>query len=113
MRVREDPTTTRPTSARTAALKRLERKLQRDRAALLDERDVSLLTAEVRAAFAASFPHVPIELADIEDLVRWRPLGARCREARADRSWSYRHATAAPGIPQYRIKPWKRGASQR
>jgi hypothetical protein len=106
----ERSTTTRPTSARTAALKRLERKLQRDSTALLGERDVSLLAAEVRAAFAASFPHVPIEMAGgVEDLVRWQPLGARCREARAGRGWSYRDASAATSIPQYRIKAVEEG----
>ena len=88
----------------------LGRKLQPDRTALLDEREVSLLAAEVRAAFAASFPHVPIEMAgSVEDLVRWQPLGARCREARAERGWSYRDASAATGIPQYRIKAVEEG----
>jgi hypothetical protein len=99
---RENPTTTRPT---TAALQRLERKLQRDRTALLGEREVSLLAAKVRDAFAASFPHVPIAMTGgVEDLVRWGPLGERCREARIQRGWSYRDASAATGIPQYRVK---------
>jgi hypothetical protein len=106
----ENPATMRLTSARTAALKRLERKLQRDRTALLGKVEVSLLAAEVRAAFAASFPHVAIEMAgNVEDLVRWRPLGARCGEARAGRGWSYKDASAATGIPEYRIKAIEEG----
>lgn len=90
---------------KSEALKKLERKLKRDRAALLTDAEVSLLAKEIRKAFAASFPLAPAQsLQDTERLVRWHPLGEQCRQARSGRGWGFRDASVVTQIPQYRIR---------
>lgn len=39
-----------------------------------------------------------------ERLVRWHPLGVRCRQARGERGWGFRDASVVTQIPQYRIR---------
>ncbi len=100
----------RPSTSRATALKRIERKLQRDRAAILSDAEVLTLAEEVRSQFAVSFPDAVEPTAKLtEDLVRWRPLGERCRQARLERGWTFRTASVATGVPQYRIKALEHG----
>jgi hypothetical protein len=62
------------------ALVRLERKLARDRTAILSGSDVQLLNRELRRALADSFPGLPASALDrSEDVIRWRALGEQFR----------------------------------
>jgi len=93
------------TPGRDASLKRLERKLQRDRTAILTDTEVTLLSQEVRTAFAeSSLPIDPPNPRVVDDLVRWRSLGQCCRQARYERGWGLRVASVVTQIPQYRIR---------
>lgn len=97
-------------SGRAEALRKLARKLERNRAALLTDAEVSLLAEEVRKAFAASFPLAPAQAVhDTERLIRWQPLGERCRQARGERGWGFRDASVVTQIPQYRIRGIENG----
>jgi len=105
-------TLARPRSKATA-LQRIERKLLRDAAALLTEREVALLAALLRTEFAASFPDAPLPTpAAVEDMVRWRALGRRCLQARDERGWGFRDASAVTRIPLYRLRAIEEGRFQ-
>lgn len=92
----------------TSALLRLERRLARDRTAILSAADVELLDRELRRALAESFPALPAQALDrSEDAIRWHSLGARCKDARGARG--LRDAAVASGIPQYRIRAIESG----
>jgi hypothetical protein len=86
----------------------VERRLARDRTAILNTSDVQLLDRELRRALADSFPGLPAQTLDrSEDVIRWNSLGARCKEARRTRG--LRDASVASGIPQYRIRAVENG----
>ena len=90
------------------ALVRLERKLARDRRAILSAADVHLLDSELRRALVASFPDLPAEaLERSEDTIRWYALGQRCQEARGARG--LRDVSAGSGIPLYRLRAVENG----
>ena len=70
----------------TPALVRLERRLARDRTAILNASDVQLLERELRRALAESFPELPATALDkSEDVIRWQALSERCKWARRSR----------------------------
>jgi len=92
----------------TPALVRLERKLARDRRAILSAADVHLLDIELRRALVASFSDFPAEaLERSEDTIRWHALGQRCQEARGVRG--IREVSVGSGIPQYRLRAVESG----
>ena len=87
----------------TPALVRLERKLARDRRAILSAADVRLLDNELRRALVSSFSDLPAEaLERSEDIIRWHALGQRCQEARGARG--IREVSVGSGIPHYRLR---------
>jgi hypothetical protein len=92
----------------TPALVRLERKLARDRTAILSASDVDLLDRELRRALAESFPNLPATaLNRSEDVIRWQPLSAKCKEAR--RARGLRDMSVITGIAQYRLRAIESG----
>lgn len=92
----------------TPALVRLERKLARDRTAILSASDVALLERELRRALAESFPNLPPTALDRgEDVIRWKALGETCKEARQARG--IRDMSVITGIPQYRLRAIESG----
>lgn len=87
----------------TPALVRLERKLARDRTAILNGGDVQLLNHELRRALADSFPGLPANALDGSgDVIRWSALGERCQAARGVRG--IREMSVITGIPKYRLR---------
>ena len=92
----------------TPALVRLERKLARDRTAILTGSDVQLLNRELRRAMADSFPSLPANALDRSgDVIRWSALGERCKAARGVRG--IREMSVITGIPQYRLRAIESG----
>lgn len=92
----------------TSALVRLERRLARDRTAILSASEVELLERELRRTLAESFPNLPSRALDkSEDVIRWQALGAMCKEAR--RARGIRDMSVITGIPQYRLKAIESG----
>jgi Helix-turn-helix domain len=92
-------------SGKAEALRKLEKKLERNRATMPTDAEVSLLSEEIREAFVASFPQAPVPTVyETEYLIRWHSLGERCRQARGERGWSFRDASVVTQIPQYRIR---------
>ncbi len=92
----------------TPALVRLERKLARDRRAILSAADVRLLDNELRRALVSSFSDLPAEaLERSEDIIRWHALGQRCQEARGARG--IREVSVGSGIPHYRLRAVESG----
>lgn len=92
----------------TPALVRLERKLARDRTAILGASEVELLRQELRRALAQSFANFPPTALDqSEDVIRWQPLSAMCKEAR--RARGIRDMSVITGIPQYRLRAIESG----
>lgn len=92
----------------TPALVRLERKLARDRTAILNDSDVQLVNRELRRALADSFPGLPAHALDrSEDVIRWSALGERCKAARGVRG--IREMSVITGIPQYRLRAIEAG----
>lgn len=92
----------------TPALVRLERKLARDRTAILSVSEVELLQQELRPALAESFPNLPATAFDqSEDVIRWQSLSAMCKEAR--RARGIRDMSVITGIPQYRLRAIENG----
>jgi hypothetical protein len=92
----------------TPALVRLERRLARDRTAILGASDVELLERALRRALAESFPSLPATALDrSEDAIRWQPLSVKCREAR--RARGIRDMSVVTGIPQYRLRAIESG----
>ena len=88
---------------RTPALVRLERKISRDRTAILGASEVELLRLELKQALAESFTNLPPTALDqSEDVIRWQPLSAMCKEAR--RARGIRDMSVITGIPQYRLR---------
>ncbi len=87
-------------------LKRLERKLQRDRAAILTDAEVELLGGILQAEVASALPALGDRVSPgaIRDQVRWQPVRERCRQARAERRWDVKHASLATRIPMYRLR---------
>jgi hypothetical protein len=87
----------------TPAFVRLERRLARDRTAILRAPEVALLDRELRRALAESFPSLPATaLERSEDVIRWQPLTAMCKGAR--RARGIRDMSVVTGIPQYRLR---------
>jgi hypothetical protein len=92
----------------TPALVRLERRLARDRTAVLRAPEVVLLERELRRALAESFASLPATaLERSEDVIRWQPLSAMCKEAR--RARGIRDMSVVTGIPQYRLRAIESG----
>ena len=110
-RARLTPVSTGSTTMRvkpTPALIRLERKLARDRRAILSAADVRLLGNELRRALVTSFSDLPAEaLERSEDTIRWHALGQCCQEARGVRG--LREVSVGSGIPQYRLRAVESG----
>ena len=93
---------------RTPALLRLEKKLSRDPYAFFTPAEVRLLARQIRREFEAAFGESEgVNDSRVEDSVRWRPLGARCAEARAPHG--SRDLAAATRIPQYRLRAIEEG----
>ena len=90
---------------------RLNRRLRRNKAAILTNAEVEVLVGEARRAFGP-------ELADLlntsrvkfEDVIRWSSLGARCQQARADHGMTIRDVAVALKVPQYRLQAIEKGA---
>jgi hypothetical protein len=92
----------------TPAHVRLERKLARDRTAILSASDVQLLNRELRRAVAEAFPGLPADALDrSEDVIRWSALGRRCKAGRDGRG--IRVMSVITGIPQYRLRAIESG----
>jgi hypothetical protein len=94
-----------------AALTKLERKLARNRGAMLNQSEVSLLARVLRQEMARSFPGLDPERApQADDVIRWHSIGVQCQQARASRGLSIRHASVGLRIPQYRLQAIESGA---
>jgi len=92
----------------TRELARLERRLARDRTAILSASDVEMVDRELKRALAESFPGLPAQALDRSgDVIRWQALGAKCKEAR--RARGLRDMSLITGIPQYRLRAIESG----
>jgi hypothetical protein len=90
---------------------RLESKLRRNRACILTDREVKLMESE---ALRFMGPQYAVLFADkgasFRNIVRLTSIGTRCRQARDERGLDLRGASAATGIPQYRLRAIEQGS---
>ena len=86
----------------TERMKALEKTLSLDEAAILSPAEVRILVREVRRLLGPAIDDSPVGATiRVEDSVRWASIGKRCRQARAERGLSIKHASVALGVPQY------------
>lgn len=89
---------------------RLEKKLQRNPAAILRADEVAVLAGEARRMLGSQLtPLLAVASVGFEDVLRWGSLKARCEQVRAHRGTDIKKAAAEAGIPQYRVKAIENG----
>jgi len=78
---------------------------------ILTDAQVRMLSDQMRAVLADSFPGIDWSKHDSERIVRMMALSARCKEAREERGLSIKEVADQLRIPQYRIKAIEAGTS--
>lgn len=83
---------------------RLERKLQRNPAAILSADEVGFLVGEARRVLGAQFSSLfGAGSLQCEDVLRWGSLRARCEQVRAERRIDIKDAAVQARISRYRV----------
>ncbi len=89
---------------RAELYRRLEEKLNRDKASILTSAEIQILATEMRRLLGPAFAEVVrVSGSRLGDTIRWLSLKTRCEQVRAERGLSLKDAAVALKVPRYRL----------